>query len=128
MSVLFISDLHLEDSRPDITEAFIYFLSEKKAGCEALYILGDFFENWVGDDEQTPLHRIIIDQLRTYTHANIPAFFLHGNRDFLIGLQFSEESGCRLLHEESIVTLYGQPVLLMHGDSLCTNDKGYMEF
>ncbi len=125
---LFISDLHLEESRQDILSALERFLAQHKHTCDALYILGDFFENWIGDDEQSPLQRHVIDLISAYTQADIPVYFQHGNRDFLIGQEFAQLSGCQLLDEETVIDLYGHRTLLMHGDSLCTLDKGYMNF
>ncbi len=128
MSIYFISDLHLEETRPDISRAFFSFLNEKKADMEQLYILGDFFENWIGDDERSTFQRAIMAAIRKLTDQGIPVYFTHGNRDFLIGAGFASETGCQLLEETSIIDVYGENVLIMHGDSLCTRDTGYMKF
>ena len=125
--ILLISDLHLEEERPDITRAFLYFLQTRAREAEALYILGDFFEAWIGDDGMSPFQHNIASALRELSDAGTRIFLMHGNRDFLIGRAFCREAGCTLLKEPSIVQLNGEPVLLMHGDSLCTLDVGYMK-
>ena len=128
MTTLFISDLHLEESRPDITEAFLGFLTEKAHGVEQLYILGDFFEAWIGDDERTPLQEQIAAALRAVSDSGTEIFLMHGNRDFLIGHDFCDRAGATLLDDPTVVDLYGTPTLLMHGDSLCTADVEYQKF
>lgn len=125
MSVLFISDLHLEAERPDIVRAFLHFLQTRAAGAEALYILGDFFEVWIGDDGMDEFQRSIASALRRLSDTGTRIYLMHGNRDFLIGRRFCREAGCTLLKEGSVVELYGEPVLLLHGDSLCTRDESY---
>ncbi len=125
--ILLISDLHLEEERPDITRAFLHFLQTRAREAEALYILGDFFEAWIGDDGMSPFQHSIASALRELSDAGTRIFLMHGNRDFLIGRAFCREAGCTLLKEPSIVQLNGEPVLLMHGDSLCTLDVGYMK-
>ncbi|MBD9415161.1 UDP-2,3-diacylglucosamine diphosphatase [Pseudomonas sp. PDM16] len=125
--ILLISDLHLEEERPDITRAFLHFLQTRARGAEALYILGDFFEAWIGDDGMSPFQHSIARALRELSDAGTRIFLMHGNRDFLIGRAFCREAGCTLLQEPSIVQFNGEPVLLMHGDSLCTLDVGYMK-
>lgn len=125
MSVLFISDLHLEAERPDIVRAFLHFLDTRAAGAEALYILGDFFEVWVGDDGMDDFQRSIASALRRLSDSGTRIYLMHGNRDFLLGKGFCREAGCTLLKEGSVVELYGEPVLLLHGDSLCTRDESY---
>jgi len=126
LTVLLISDLHLEEERPDITRAFLHFLDTRAAKAEALYILGDFFEAWIGDDAMTPFQHDIARSLRRLSERGTRVFLMHGNRDFLIGQRFCREAGCALLADPSVVELAGEPVLLMHGDSLCTRDLGYM--
>ncbi len=128
MSVLFISDLHLDATRPQATRAFYRFLTEKASKAEALYILGDLFEAWVGDDDQDPLACEIIDALGRLTSSGTPAWFVHGNRDFLVGEDFGRRTGLTLLPENSVLELGGERVLLMHGDSLCSDDHDYLEF
>ena len=125
--ILLISDLHLEEERPDITRAFLHFLQTRARGAEALYILGDFFEVWIGDDGMTPFQHEIADALRELSEAGTRIYLMHGNRDFLIGKRFCREAGCTLLSDPHKVQMGGEPVLLMHGDSLCTLDVGYMK-
>ena len=124
--ILLISDLHLEEERPDITRAFLRFLQERAALADALYILGDFFEVWIGDDGMTPFQHEIASALRQLSETGTRIFLMHGNRDFLIGRAFCREAGCTLLQDPSVITLEGERVLLMHGDSLCTADHAYM--
>ncbi|UZE94675.1 UDP-2,3-diacylglucosamine diphosphatase [Alkalimarinus alittae] len=128
MTTLFISDLHLEEKRPEIIEAFFNFLDTKAQGIDALYILGDFFEAWIGDDENTPLQLSVKQKLKAVSESGTQLFLMHGNRDFLMGPLFCEETGAQLLEDPSVVNLYGQDILLMHGDSLCTHDLEYMKF
>lgn len=128
MTTLFISDLHLEESRPDITDAFLGFLQEKAHGVEKLYILGDFFEAWIGDDERTPLQEQIAAALRAVSESGTEIFLMHGNRDFLIGHDFCDRAGATLVDDPTVVDLYGTATLLMHGDSLCTADVEYQKF
>ena len=125
--ILLISDLHLEEKRPDITRAFLHFLATRARQAEALYILGDFFEVWIGDDGMTPFQHEIARALRELSDAGTRIYLMHGNRDFLIGKRFCREAGCTLLKDPTLVHLGGEPVLLMHGDSLCTLDVGYMK-
>ena len=125
---LFISDLHLDPSRPAITRAFLDFLKGEACNADALYILGDFFEAWVGDDDDSPLIATISQALKILNDSGTVCYLMHGNRDFLIGEQFCQRSGCTLLQDPCTIDLYGKPVLLMHGDSLCTGDEGYMAF
>jgi UDP-2,3-diacylglucosamine hydrolase len=124
--ILLISDLHLQEERPDITRAFLDFLGGRARSAEALYILGDFFEAWIGDDAMTPFQSSICAALRALSDGGTKIFLMHGNRDFLIGSTFCKKAGCTLLADPSLVRLNGEPVLLMHGDSLCTRDEGYM--
>ncbi len=128
MITLFISDLHLEESRPDITAAFLDFLQRQAAGAERLFILGDFFEAWIGDDERTPLQETVAEALRALSENGTELFLMHGNRDFLIGEAFCQRIGATLLDDPTVVDLYGVPTLLMHGDSLCTADVEYQKF
>lgn len=128
MTTLFISDLHLEESRPDITRAFMTFLQTRAHGAEALYILGDFFEAWIGDDEHTELQQQVATALRTLSDQGTQVFLMHGNRDFLIGDDYCQQAGATLLPDPVVVDLYGTPTLLMHGDSLCTRDEEYQKF
>lgn len=125
---LFISDLHLCDSRPQISRLFFEFLETHARSAEALYILGDLFESWVGDDEDTPLSRSVVGALRRLSDHGVAVYLMHGNRDFLLAQQFSDASGAHLLADPTLLDLYGQPTLLMHGDTLCTDDKSYLAF
>jgi UDP-2,3-diacylglucosamine hydrolase len=128
VTTVFISDLHLEESRPDITDAFLDFLKAKTMGIDALYILGDFFEAWIGDDEHTPLQETVAAALSEVRASGTAIYFMHGNRDFLIGEDYCNRCGATLLDDPSVVDLYGTPYLLMHGDSLCTADVEYQKF
>lgn len=125
VKTLFISDLHLDAASPAITRQFQVFLDEEARGCDALYILGDLFEAWLGDDDPDPVARSVIEALRRLVDAGVPCYVMHGNRDFLIGERFCRESGARLLDDATVVELYGERVLLMHGDALCTDDLSY---
>jgi len=127
-STLFISDLHLDESQPAITQQFLQLLGEiRPPVVHALYILGDLFETWIGDDVGIPQHRKIIDAMKAASVRGVPIYFLCGNRDFLIGRQFLHETGCQLLQDESRLSIHGQQILLMHGDTLCTHDLAYMK-
>ena len=124
--ILLISDLHLEEERPDISRAFLHFLETRASQAEALYILGDFFEVWIGDDAMTPFQHSIAEALRRLSERGTRIYLMHGNRDFMLGDGFCRAAGCTLLSDPSVVELCGERVLLMHGDSLCTRDEGYM--
>ena len=124
--ILLISDLHLEEQRPDITRAFLALLDGRARAAESLYILGDFFEAWIGDDAMSPFQLSICKALRALSNGGTQVFLMHGNRDFMVGKAFCKAAGCTLLKDPSVVPLNGEPVLLMHGDSLCTRDEAYM--
>lgn len=124
--ILLISDLHLHEERPDITGAFLAFLEQHARHAQALYILGDFFEVWIGDDAISPFQRSIADALSAVAATGTQIYLMHGNRDFLIGDDFCQLANCQLLKDPSLVKLAGEQVLLMHGDSLCTSDKSYI--
>lgn len=126
MRYLFVSDLHLEPGRPDITRAFLHLLKTRAREVDELYILGDFFEVWLGDDDPNPLADEIADALARLTAAGVRTYLMHGNRDFMIGRRFCRKAGCKLLRDPTIVELNGERVLLMHGDSLCIDDLAYM--
>lgn len=128
MPCYFISDLHLQPSRENLASAFFHFVETRTEKATALYILGDFFDAWIGDDEDHPFYRNIMEKLRGYNGSGLDIYFQHGNRDFLVGQEFAQSTGVTLLDEETVVTLAGQPVLLMHGDSLCIDDQAYMQF
>ncbi len=127
MTILFISDLHLEANRPEIGEQFLDFLAGEAATADALYILGDLFEAWLGDDDPNPYYGHIKLALRKFTDSGIPTYFMHGNRDFTIGARFSEETGLEILDDPTVVSLYGEDVLLTHGDAMCTDDVQYQQ-
>lgn len=128
MTTLFISDLHLDPERPQITELFGRFLREEAHGADALYILGDLFEAWVGDDDPSETGAFVASALRQVAGAGTPVWFIHGNRDFLLGRDYAARAGMSLLAEPSVVMLYGRPALLSHGDTLCTGDVAYQQF
>lgn len=128
MATLFISDLHLSGERPHIIQLFSDFLHNEASQAEALYILGDLFEVWLGDDAITTDCQAVIDGLKTLTTGGVPVYIMVGNRDFLIGEGFEKLTGCHLLTDPHIVNLYGTPTLLMHGDTLCTDDLDYQQF
>jgi UDP-2,3-diacylglucosamine hydrolase len=126
---LFISDLHLCDSRPHITKAFIEFLEKIASKSQALYILGDLFEYWAGDDSiSAGAHQAIIHALRGLISNGVPVYLLHGNRDFLLGEDFANATGIKIFPDPSLITLLEKPVLLSHGDALCTDDTAYQKF
>ena len=125
MTTLFISDLHLEAERPDIGDQFIRFLQTDATDAEALYILGDLFEAWVGDDDPNAHYAIIKMAIRKLVDGGVPVFFMHGNRDFMIGRKFAHETGIEILEDPYPVKMYGQKVLLSHGDAMCTDDVQY---
>lgn len=128
MTTLFIADLHLCTEEPAITAGFLRFLASEARQADALYILGDLFEAWIGDDDPNPLHREIAAAIKAVVDSGVPCFFIHGNRDFLIGKRFARESGMTLLPQEKVLDLYGRRVLILHGDTLCTDDVGYQAF
>jgi UDP-2,3-diacylglucosamine hydrolase len=125
VTTLFISDLHIDSSCPAITAQFLALLQGEARTAEALYILGDLFESWVGDDAADRDQLAAIAGLKSLTDSGVPCFVMHGNRDFLLGAGFCALSGARLLADPVVVTLYGEPVLVMHGDALCTDDRAY---
>jgi UDP-2,3-diacylglucosamine hydrolase len=127
VSRLFVSDVHLDASSPEAVEQFLDFLRTYATGAEALYILGDLFETWVGDDETEVEKTTVRQALRALTASGVACFLLHGNRDFLLGRDFCEDTGCRLLPDPIIAEFDGERVLLTHGDGLCTDDHSYQE-
>ena len=126
MTTLFISDLHLDAGEPGTIRRFVNFVETEARAAHAVYILGDLFEAWVGDDEDDPRLAPVQAALAELTRAGVPCSLMHGNRDFLIGPRFCEATGCRLLGDYERVDLYGDTVLLTHGDLLCTDDTRYM--
>ena len=127
MSYCFISDLHLNQDRPDITKAFLNFLENTAHKAEKLYILGDLFEAWIGDDDQNEFISEIQNAL-IRINKTTKVFFMHGNRDFLIGPDFASSAGMKILNDPVVEEMFGYPVLLMHGDLLCTEDIEYQKF
>jgi UDP-2,3-diacylglucosamine hydrolase len=125
---LFISDLHLESDRPDITTRFITFLEHMAPQADAIYILGDLFESWIGDDNASAFNQKIFNAIQRLTQNNIPVYFMRGNRDFLIGQTFALTTGCIILPDPTVIKLYDRHVLLTHGDMLCTDDQRHQQF
>ncbi len=128
MTIIFISDLHLSVDKPKITACFFKFLNEEAINCSALYILGDLFEAWIGDDDKTLLHDEVAIELSKLKQKGVALYFIHGNRDFLIGKQYAERAGFTLLDEAEVIDLFGTPTLIMHGDTLCIQDINYQAF
>ncbi|MDP2707300.1 MAG: UDP-2,3-diacylglucosamine diphosphatase [Burkholderiales bacterium] len=128
MHSIFVSDLHLCPTRPAINRIFFDFLRGPAARAEALYILGDLFETWAGDDDGDPFNASVLAALRELAERGVALYLMHGNRDFLIGGRFSAACGAQLLPDPTRIDLYGTPTLLMHGDTLCTDDVRYQDF
>ena len=128
MSILFVSDIHLSPQRPTIVRAFLDFLGGRAQEAEALYILGDLFEAWVGDDDPSELASTVKRALAAPSSCGVSVFIQKGNRDFTLGQRFATETGATLLADEHLVSDYGTRTLLMHGDSLCTDDEDYQRF
>ena len=128
MSIFFISDLHLEQNKPHLTKAFENFINSKVNSHDELFILGDFFEQWIGDDNEDNFIKGIKNILKLKTAEGLKIYFMHGNRDFLIGDKFCKDVGAKLLKDPFIFNLNEKKIMLMHGDSLCTDDKDYQEF
>ncbi|MCB1698848.1 MAG: UDP-2,3-diacylglucosamine diphosphatase [Halioglobus sp.] len=126
-STCFISDLHLDPARPAVTRALAGYLDRHRQ-CDQLYILGDLFEAWPGDDDDSPLAARVLRLLRDFSAAGPGLFIMPGNRDFLLGRRFCDAAGASLLPDPTVIDLYGEPTLLMHGDSLCTLDSDYQQF
>ena len=127
MACLFVSDLHLDASAPQATDQFIALLRQQARSASVVYILGDLFEVWVGDDDADPERERVCAALRAFTQTGVPVFALQGNRDFLLGDGFVARTGCRMLPDPVVADLHGTPVLLTHGDLLCTGDHAYQE-
>ena len=128
MTTLFVSDLHLDPARPAITELFLGFLRGEARQADALYILGDLFEAWIGDDTPSPAADAVAAELQALAASGVPIYFMAGNRDFLVGEHYAARAGFRILPDPSVIDLYGRPTLLMHGDLLCTDDVAYQQF
>ena len=124
----FIADLHLTPKRSDITDCFISFLENEAVKAQSLYILGDLFESWIGDDDDSPFVATIASALLQLKESGTTLYYIHGNRDFLIGKKYAKASGMTLLPEVQLIDLYGKPCVIMHGDTLCTKDVGYQKF
>lgn len=128
MTIRFISDLHLEESRPSITRAFFDYLDNLPNDTTALYLLGDIFDAWVGDDDDSPFLEKVRNKLKQTSQRGITLYFMHGNRDFLVGEVFAEQTGCQLLHDPCVIEHQAKRYLLSHGDVLCTDDAQYQAF
>ncbi|WP_460813287.1 UDP-2,3-diacylglucosamine diphosphatase [Luteimonas pelagia] len=128
MATLFVSDLHLDAARPHITELFGRFLREEAMHADALYILGDLFEAWIGDDDPSEPGAFVAARLQEVADAGVPVAFIRGNRDFLVGDAYARRAGMAILPDPAVVVLHGRPVVLMHGDTLCTDDTAYQAF
>ncbi len=128
MTTLFISDLHLEDDRPETCEWLMDLLNGPATAAGELYILGDLFEAWIGDDALSETARRVADAIKVLQSSGTKCYFMHGNRDFLLGEDFASQAGLTLLPETAVVDLYGIPTLLLHGDTLCTDDVEYQAF
>ncbi len=126
--ILFISDLHLTPDRPLIIKLFCQFVNERAIYSEALYILGDFFEYWIGDDDPANGLESIFEAFDTLKKHNIPVYFMHGNRDFLISSGFEKRAHCKIIPDPKIITINSNKIILLHGDSLCTKDTQYQKF
>lgn len=124
----FVADLHLTDERPVATGRFFGFLKNQVAGADALYILGDLFEAWTGDDHDEQVAHDTARHLKSLTDAGTPVYFIHGNRDFMLAKRYALHSGMRVLNDPTRIDLYGVPTLLMHGDTLCSDDTAYQDF
>ncbi|MEW6993105.1 UDP-2,3-diacylglucosamine diphosphatase [Colwelliaceae bacterium MEBiC 14330] len=124
----FIADLHLCENRPDISACFLRFLKNDAIEAEKLYILGDLFEAWVGDDDDSPYLSTIAKALSNLAQSGTKIFYIHGNRDFLLGKHYAKQARMELLQEVETIDLYGKHVVIMHGDTLCTRDIAYQAF
>ena len=122
----FISDLHLDANHAEITSQFIRLMQSADASVDGIYILGDLFEAWIGDDDPSPFNQQMMATILNTTQRGTKVYFMQGNRDFLVGRKFMQKTGCRLLNDEEKINLYGTSVLLMHGDTLCTADTAYL--
>ncbi len=128
MSTLFISDLHLSPATPTINHCFAQFMREEAVKADALYVLGDLFDFWIGDDDTSDFANFVRDEFKQLTDAGVPCFFTKGNRDFLVGKRFAKQTGITLLGDETVIDLYGRKAVVLHGDTLCTQDVSYLKF
>ena len=124
----FIADLHLSKNRPDITACFLSFLQNDAVNANSLYILGDLFEYWIGDDDHSPLTNDIAQGLSALAQRGVAIYFIHGNRDFLLGQKFAQRCSMTLLPELAEIDIQGQKAIILHGDTLCTRDVDYQAF
>lgn len=127
-TTLFISDLHLMQSEPKVTQLFFDFCAEIASKADSLYILGDFFEYWVGDDDHNEFNTEIINCLTQLSKAGVELFFMAGNRDFLLGQKFCDKTNMQLLDDPTKITIYGRDILLAHGDEFCRDDISHQRF
>ncbi|CAH0534056.1 UDP-2,3-diacylglucosamine hydrolase [Vibrio stylophorae] len=127
-TTLFIADLHLSETTPAITDCFLRFLETEASQAEALYILGDLFEYWVGDDDNSDYFWSIKQALKALVERGVYCAFINGNRDLLIGHRFEQQTGVKVLPQETLIDLYGRPTLLLHGDTLCIDDVAYQAY
>ncbi len=128
MTTLFISDLHLDAERPEITELFGEFIEREARKAKALYILGDLFEAWVGDDDPTDVGTFVAEKLKALSDDGVPVYFIRGNRDFLVGNAYARRAGMTILPDPAVILLHGTPTLIGHGDVMCTDDLAYQQF
>ncbi|MCE2571621.1 UDP-2,3-diacylglucosamine diphosphatase [Motilimonas eburnea] len=128
MVTYFIADLHLTENRPDITALFLRFIANEAREADALYILGDLFEIWLGDDIQSPLTQSVAKGLSDLVDSGVPCFYIHGNRDFMLGERYARQCKMQILPEYSVIQLYDEPALILHGDTLCTQDEAYQNY
>ncbi|WP_234494057.1 UDP-2,3-diacylglucosamine diphosphatase [Vibrio maritimus] len=128
MTTLFISDLHLSPQLPQTTECFVNFMRNEAVHADALYVLGDLFEFWIGDDDPSDFAATIKQEFRQLTDKGVPTYFIQGNRDFLLSHRFCKETGMTLLDEHTVIDLYGRKAVILHGDTLCTDDIKYQKF
>lgn len=124
----FISDLHLSETRPELTALFVDFMQQLAPQAERVYILGDLFDFWIGDDEQSPCIEQVKNCIQSLTAQGVKCYFQHGNRDFLLGERFAKETGIQLLPDYQVIDLYNKKILLCHGDTLCIDDVAYQQF
>ncbi|WGW01870.1 UDP-2,3-diacylglucosamine diphosphatase [Vibrio sp. YMD68] len=128
MTTLFISDLHLSPIRPDITQCFIDFMRNDAVNATRLYVLGDLFEFWIGDDDNSEFSLLIQKEFKRLVNLGVECYFTQGNRDFLVGKRFAKQTGMTLLKDETVIDLYGRKAVILHGDTLCTLDIKYLEY
>ncbi|MGF1910380.1 UDP-2,3-diacylglucosamine diphosphatase [Vibrio kasasachensis] len=128
MTTLFISDLHLSPNTPEINRCFEHFMRNEAINADALYVLGDLFDFWIGDDDKSEFATQIRTEFKRLTDSGVPCFFTKGNRDFLVGKRFAKQTGIELLGDETVIDLYGRKAVVLHGDTLCTEDTQYLAF